>query len=108
MTDCSEYEYGDDQQPKSLNQATVNDFVRDLNLSKTSALILGFRLKAKHILCTDTTFAWYKHREKEYIRFFAMEHSLVYFVDIQGLIEKLGPFMISVIDTSLLMHQNQT
>ena len=89
LTDCSEYEYGDDQQPKLFNQAELNDLVRDLNLPKTSALILGYRLKAKRMLCTDTTFAWYKHREKEYIRF-AMEHSLVYCVGIQGLIEKLG------------------
>ena len=42
------------------------------------------------MLSTDTTFAWYKHRESEYIRFFTMENSLVYCVDIQGLIEKLG------------------
>ena len=89
LTYCSEYEYGDDQQPKPFNQAELNDLVRNLNLPKTS-LILGSRLKAKCMLCSDTSFAWYKHREKEYIRFFAMEHSLVYCVDIQGLIEKLG------------------
>ena len=46
LTDCSEYEYGDDQQPKPFNQAKLNDLVRDLNLPKTSALILGSRLKA--------------------------------------------------------------
>ena len=90
LTDCSEYEYGDDQQPKPFNQAELNDLVRDLNLPKNSALILGSRLKAKRMLCTDTTFAWYKHRGKEYILFFAIEHSLVYSVNIQGLIEKLG------------------
>ena len=90
LTDCSEYEYGDDQQLTPFNQAELNDLFRNLNLPKTSALILGSRLKAKCMLCTDTSFAWYKHREKEYIGFFAMEHSLVYCVDIQGLIEKLG------------------
>ena len=42
------------------------------------------------MLSTDTTFAWYKHRESEYICFFSMENSLVYCVDIQGLIDKLG------------------
>ena len=41
------------------------------------------------MLSTDTTFAWYKHCESKYIRFFTMENSLVYCVDIQGLIEKL-------------------
>ena len=78
LTDCSEYEYDDDQQPKPFNQDELNDFVRNLNLPKTSAFILGSRLKAKRMLCTVTTFSWYKHREKGYIRFFAMEHSLVY------------------------------
>ena len=42
------------------------------------------------MLSTDTTFVWYEHRESEYIRFFTMENSLVYCVNIQGLIEKLG------------------
>ena len=67
VTDCSKYEYGDDQQPKPFNQAELNDLVRDLNLPKTSALILGSRLKAKRMLCTDTTFVWYKYHEKDYI-----------------------------------------
>ena len=90
LTECSEYECDDDQQPKPFNQAELNDLVRDLNSPKSSALILGSRLKAKRKLNIDTTFAWYKHRESEYIRFFTMENSLVYWVDIQGLIENLG------------------
>ena len=59
-------------------------------MPEASALILSSRLKAKRMLSSDTTFAWYKHRENKYIRFFAEEHSLVYFVDVQGLIKKLG------------------
>ena len=86
----SECECDDDQQPKPFDKAELNDLVRDLNLPKASALILGSGLKAKHMLSTDTTFAWYKLRENEYICFFAKEHSLVYCVDVQGLIKKLG------------------
>ena len=41
------------------------------------------------MLSIDATFAWYKHREDEYIYFFAKEHSLNYCVDVQGLIKKL-------------------
>ena len=75
----------DDQQPKTFNQAELNDLVRDLNLPKASVLgsglnILGSRLNAKHMLSTDTTFAWNKYRENKYICFFAKEHSLVYCV----------------------------
>ena len=83
MTESSGYECDDDQQPKPFNQAKLNDLVRDLNLSKASALILGSTLKAKRMLSTDATFAMYKHRENEYIRF------LVHCVDAQGLIKKL-------------------
>ena len=59
-------------------------------MPKASVLIPGSRLKAKRMLCTDTTFAWYKHLENEYIYFFAKEHSVVYCVDVLGLIKKLG------------------
>ena len=90
LTECSEFENDDDQQPKLFNQAELYDLVRDLNLPKSFALILGSRLKANRMLSTDTTFAWHKHRESEYIRIFTMENSLIYCVDIQGLIEKLG------------------
>ena len=49
LTESSEHECNDNQQPKPFNQAELNDFVRDLNLPKASALILGSRLKAKRI-----------------------------------------------------------
>ena len=78
LTECSEYECDDDQQPKPFHQAELNELVRDLPKSK-----------AKRMLSTDTTFAWYKRRESKYIRFFTMENSLVYCVNIQGLREKL-------------------
>ena len=70
-----------------FNQAELNSLVRDLNLPKASALILGSRSKAKRMLSTDTTFAWYKHCENEYVHFFAKEHSLVFYVDVQRLKE---------------------
>ena len=90
LTESSGYECDDDQQPKPFNQAELNDLVRELNSPKASAFILGSWLKAKGMLSNDTTFAWYKHCENEYIRFFAKEHSLVYHVNAQSLIRKLG------------------
>ena len=101
----SECECDDDQQPKPFDKAELNDLVRDLNLPKGSALILGSGLKAKHIISTDITFAWYKLRENDYICFFAKEHSLVYYVDVQGLIKKLELSIISMTGASLLMDQ---
>ena len=94
LTECSEYKYDDDdgndddQQPKPFDQAELNDCQR-FEFAKSFCSFSGIQVKAKLVLCTDTTFAWYKHRERECSRFFAMEHSLVYCVDIQGFIEKL-------------------
>ena len=45
LTKSSKYEYDDDQRPKRFNQTELNDLVRDLNLPKAFALILGSRLK---------------------------------------------------------------
>ena len=88
--DVISYECNDDQQLKPFIQVDLNDLFRDLNLPKACALILGSSLKAKRMLSTDTAFAWYRHRENECIRFFVKEHSLVYYVDVQGLIKQLG------------------
>ena len=107
LTESSEYECDDDQQPKPFDQADLNDLVRELNLPKASTLILDSRLKAKRMLGTDTTFVWYKHRENKYYCFFAKEHSLINYVDVQGLIKKLAIVYNSNDCASLLMHQNQ-
>ena len=40
--------------------------------------------------CSDTSFAWYKHREMEYVHFLIFENSLVYCVHVKDLIEELG------------------
>ena len=44
-TESSKYECDDDQQPKPFNQAEQNHLVRNLNLPKSSALILGSRFE---------------------------------------------------------------
>ena len=90
MTESSEYECDNDQQPKPFNQAERNDLVRNLNLPKASALILVSKLKAKRMLSTDTIFAWYKHGENEHICFFAKKHFLVHCEDVQGLNQEIG------------------
>ena len=53
LTECSEHEYDDDQQPKRFNQAEPNDFDRDLT---DLLLFLAPDYKAKRMLCTDATF----------------------------------------------------
>ena len=46
MEDGSEYEL-DDEQPKPFIHAKLNNLFIDLNSPKTSAVILGYRLKSK-------------------------------------------------------------
>ena len=86
----SEYECFEGERPRLFSQEELNDLVRDLDLPKVSAVLLGSRLKSRNMLDSEVTFSWYKHREKEYLPFFTKEDDLVYCVDIKGLTEKLG------------------
>lgn len=65
LHDGSDVDYrGGSSAPEPLSQTDLDDLVRDLNLSKESAQLLGSRLKEKNLLASDTTFAWYRNREK--------------------------------------------
>ena len=86
----SQYECFEGERPRLFSQEELNDMVRDLDLAKVSAVLLGSRLKSRNMLDSEVTFSWYKHREKEYLPFFTKEDEMVYCVDIKGLIEKLG------------------
>ena len=86
----SEYECFEGERPRLFSQEELNDLVRDLDLPKVSAVLLGSRLKSRNMLDSEVTFSWYTYREKEYLPFFTKEDDLVYCVDIKGLIEKLG------------------
>ena len=69
----------------------MNDLVRDLNLPKDAAELLGSRLKSKNVLLPGVSFSWFRHREKEFVPYFAQEDLLVYCVDVEGL---MGQFKI--------------
>ena len=65
----STFEYNDNDSqnvPVPLNQFELNDLTRDLCLSKESAQLLGSRLREKNLLAQETTFYWYRTREKEF------------------------------------------
>ena len=77
---------------KKLKQHQLNDLVRDLGLSKESAQLLGSRLSENQLLAPDTTFYWYRNRDKEFRAFFKSndDNSLVFCVNVAGLVEYLG------------------
>ena len=50
------YKPGEDDQPVLLTQAELNDLIKNQNLWKESALLLGSHLKEKHLLAPGTMF----------------------------------------------------
>ena len=100
----SEYKCSEDLRSTLFVQQELNDLVRDLDLHKLSALLLGSRLKSKKLLNDGVRFSWYKHREKKYLPFFINESPLVYSVNFKGLIEKVGTAY-KPLDWRLLTHQ---
>jgi len=89
-TEGNKEDYNDDVTPKLMSQSDLDDLVRDLDLTKDSAQLLGSRLKERNFLAPDTKFAWYRHREKEFIPFFSKRNSLVYCSNIEGLVNQMG------------------
>ena len=53
-----------------LFQNELNDLVRDLNLSKSSAEFLASRLKGKNLLSDGTRITFYRNRHQEFRHFF--------------------------------------
>lgn len=72
----------EDETPVPFTPHELNDLVRDLNLPKDAAEVLESRLHEKNLLCSNTRFSWYRHREAELVPFFAEEGGLVYCRDI--------------------------
>lgn len=84
-------------QPQPLTQFELNDLTRDLNLTKESAQLLGSRLRENNLLAPQTTYFWYRNRDKDFRKYFKYDdgHSLVYCQDVSGLISALGIVYIS-------------
>ena len=79
-----------DDAPHPFSQMELNDLVRDLSLSKSSAELLASRLKEKNLLTDSARITFYRNRHQEYLCFFTEEKDLVYCTDIGLLLHKLG------------------
>ena len=77
-------------EPQLFTQAELNDLVRELDLAKSSAELLGSRLKEKNLLAPETKVSFYRYREKGLIEFFKMEENLLFCDNIDGLITAMG------------------
>ena len=66
-----DYTATDNNDPKLMSQSDLDDLVRDLDLPKQSAQLLGSRLQERNFLAPGTIFSWYRYREKEFVEFFS-------------------------------------
>ena len=68
----------------------LNDIVRDLNLSKKQAELLGYRLKGWNLPRQDTKVCFYRGRHQEFKDFFSKEDGVVFCNDVCSVVEVLG------------------
>ena len=66
----------DYRSPILITQAFLNDLIRDLNLPKESAELLGSRLQHNNLLAPNTTYSWYRRREKGLVQYFPWKKHL--------------------------------
>lgn len=77
-------------EPQLFSQHELNDLVRDLNLPKNSAELLGSRLKEKNLLAPGTSFSWYRNREKVFTPYFSEDGKLIYCNNVHSVMEQLN------------------
>ena len=71
-----------------MSQSDLDELVRNLNLTKGSSQLLGFRLREMKFLA-EGTFSWYRHRELEFVKYFSKIDSLVFCNDLPGLFHQM-------------------
>ena len=72
-----------------ISQSELDDLVRDLELPKSKAELVGSRLQQWNLLESDVKVSFFRDRQKDLVPFFLMEGDLVYCNDINGLMAAL-------------------
>lgn len=76
-------------QPQLINQRRLNDLVRDLDLPKSKAQLLGSRLQQWNLLEGGVNISFFRKRESGVLCFFSMEENLVFCNDVFHLLQEL-------------------
>jgi len=76
--------------PHILTQDELNNLVRDLELSKSKAELLGSRLKQWNLLEKNVQISSFRSHHQHLVPFFRKEDDLVLCYDVDGLMNTLG------------------
>ena len=76
--------------PHLISQAELNDLVRDLDLSKRQAELLGSRLQGWNLLSSGTKISVFRSRHEDLTKYFNQAGSLTFCSNINGLFSALG------------------
>lgn len=82
--------------PHLLGQAEFNDLVRDLELTKEKAELLGSRLQEWNLLKPSTKISNFRSRHMQFSSFYSQEDNVCFCNDISGLMQWLAVVMIQV------------
>lgn len=85
-----DYECSSSKEPHFISQEELNDLIRDLDLPKTKAQLLGSRLQQWNLLQKGVKISTFRKRQCMLAVFFSMANDLVYCHDIPGLMNELG------------------
>ncbi|KAI6659906.1 hypothetical protein LOD99_14246 [Oopsacas minuta] len=87
-SDFSDHDENDKMIP--MDQAFLNDLVRDLSHSKEKAELLGSRLKELNLLKPGTTISHFRRRHANVSAYFKFEDCVCFCTDIDSLMYELG------------------
>lgn len=73
-----------------LSQAELNDWVRDLELTKEKAELLASRMKQFNFLEPNVNVTYYRKRQEPYAKYYSVESKICFCNDIPGLFRELG------------------
>ena len=76
--------------PHLLGQAELNDLVRDLELTKEKAELLGSRLQERNLLKPATKISHFRSHNMKFSSFYAQEENVYFCNDISGLMQEIG------------------
>ncbi|CAK9833042.1 hypothetical protein ANTRET_LOCUS9781 [Anthophora retusa] len=73
-----------------VTQAELNDWVRDLELSKEKAELHASRMKQYNFLAPSVKTTYYRDRDRAYAKYYTTTDEICFCKDIPGLFEELG------------------